>query len=182
MKINNLRYLIDIIGKFKDLKRSGWVAKKVDDPESDAEHSFSVALLAILLMPNNLDEKKCLEMALVHDLAEVYCGDYTPHDNITNEEKTNQELMAIKRVAEELNNEKLVSIFNEYLDKSSKESIFINAIDKLDNVITAAYYDKNNRSTVKVKKEFADYARQKIDELGNEDLLQDIKDILRQIV
>ncbi len=182
MKTNNLYQLIDIVGRFKDLKRKGWLIKKVINPESDAEHSFSVALLAMLLMPAGLDEKKCLEMALTHDLAEVYCGDYTPQDNITNEEKTAQELAAIKRLAKELNNEKLVSIFNEYLDKSSKESIFINAIDKLDNVITAAYYDKNNRTSVKLTPEFAGYAQRKINELGNDDWLQDIKEVLRRIV
>lgn len=182
MNLKNVQNLIDIIGRFKDLKRSGWLIKKVINPESDAEHSFSVALLAMLLMPAGLDEKKCFKMALVHDLAEVYSGDYTPQDNITIEEKQAKEEKAIKKLAEELNDRQLEDIFAEYIKKNTKESIFINAIDKLDNVITASYYDKNNRAPVKLTPEFADYAQQKIDELENENLLQDIKEVLRQIV
>lgn len=182
MNINDVQQLIDIIGKFKDLKRSGWIAKKVFMPESDAEHSFSVALLAMLLMSDDLDEEKCLKMALVHDLAEIYTGDYMPQDGITVEEKQAKEVKAVKRLADELNDEQLVDIFAEYLNKTSKESIFINAIDKLDNVITAAYYDKNNRAPAKIKKEFADYAVQKINKLPDIKSLQNIKEILKQIV
>lgn len=31
--------------------------------------------------------RKCLEFAIVHDLAESVVGDITPHDNIPKEEK-----------------------------------------------------------------------------------------------
>ena len=87
MNIKNVQQLIDVIGKFKDLKRSGWVNKKVVNPESDAEHSFSVAFMTMLMAPDNLDKEKCLKLALIHDLAEIYAGEYTPHENITAKEK-----------------------------------------------------------------------------------------------
>ena len=75
----------------------------------------------------------------------------------------------------------MIELFDEFEQKNTKESIFVNALDKLDNVITASYYDQNNRSEDKLVPEFSAYARKKIDELGNNDMLQPIKDILSNL-
>ena len=61
---DNLLNLINFLGRFKDLKRSGWLARKVSSPESDAEHSFSLAFQALLLTPSYLDRCRCIELAL----------------------------------------------------------------------------------------------------------------------
>lgn len=182
MSIKNAQQLIDIIGKFKDLKRSGWVRKQVSVPESDAEHSFSVALLAMLLAPDNLDKEKCLELALVHDLAEIYIGDYTPNDHITPETKQQKELMGMKQIADELGEGGLMGLFEEYAAKSSKEAIFINVLDKIDNVITAAYYDKNKRAPLKLTAEFSDYAQSKIAEMPDTEELKLANQLLQEII
>lgn len=46
----------------------------------------------------NLDRSKCLEMALIHDLAESIVGDITPDDGITAHEKHALELDAMVEV------------------------------------------------------------------------------------
>lgn len=182
MNIKNVQQLIDVIGKFKDLKRSGWVNKKVVNPESDAEHSFSVAFMTMLMAPDNLDKEKCLKLALIHDLAEIYAGDYTPDDNITAKEKQKKELIGIKRVADELGEGDLVDLFNEFTDQSSKEALFVNALDKIDNVITARYYDNNKRSPINLTAEFASYAKCKIDDMPDIKELQNIKQLLKDVI
>ncbi len=179
--IKNITQLIEIIGKFKDLKRSGWINKKVIDSESDAEHSFSVALLAFLLAPDDLDKEKCLKLALIHDLAEIYAGDFTPYDNITPQEKIHRERQGIAQIAEELGVNELIDLFNDFENKSSQEAIFINALDKIDNVITATYYDSHQRAKEPLAAEFCDYAYRKISTLSDNGQLSEIKQILENL-
>ena len=66
------------VGKSKRLLRTGWVREKVKDPESVAEHSFRVSVLAMVLTDKlgyDLDKNKLIKMALLHDLGEVITGD-----------------------------------------------------------------------------------------------------------
>ena len=71
MEKETIKNLIDVLGLVKDLKRTGWVMYGVDGAESDAEHSFGVAMLAMMLAPKEIDKLKCLELALVHDMADI---------------------------------------------------------------------------------------------------------------
>ena len=45
-----------------------------------------------------LNQIKCMELALVHDLAESLVGDITPFCGITKEEKKNMELKAMEDI------------------------------------------------------------------------------------
>jgi len=68
-------------GRLKEIKRSGWVNRGVKNPESIADHTFRMALMAwVMGRGKGLDMLRLLKMALVHDLCEVYAGDATPHD------------------------------------------------------------------------------------------------------
>lgn len=182
MNIKNTQQLIDIIGKFKDLKRTGWINHQVKNPESDADHSFSVALLALLLAPQSLNMEKCLKLALVHDLAEVYAGDYTPSDSIAPETKADLEYKAVERIAKEIEQGDLIELFTEYEAKKTKEAIFINALDKIDNVITATYYDQAKRAPNKLQGEFGKYADKKIAELSLISETEVTKELLKTVL
>ena len=89
--------------QLKNIYRQGWLKVRIglehkDKCESVADHSFSVALLALTIIEKNhlnLDALKCIKMGIIHELGEVYAGDYTPFDNITLEEKHNKEKEAI---------------------------------------------------------------------------------------
>ena len=141
MEKQTIRNIIDIIGKFKDLKRSGWVMYNIKLPESDADHSFGLALLVLLTAPENLDKYKCLKLALVHDLAEIYAGDFTPFDNITAQEKNRLETDAANRLA-----------------------------DKLETAMTAKYYDNNARAPRVLIDEFGAYAQKHADKYKGSEL------------
>src|SRR3989339_358145 len=80
---NLLKFLTES-GKLKTIPRSGWVLRGVKNPESIAEHTFRVALMAWTLgrQKHNFNIEKLIKIALVQDLCEVYAGDITPYDTI----------------------------------------------------------------------------------------------------
>lgn len=73
--------LVQLFDKLAALPRTGWLLRGVVDPESIAEHSFGVAVVASYLVDDlrakgeTVDGERVLRMALVHDLAEVFTGD-----------------------------------------------------------------------------------------------------------
>jgi len=84
-----IKFFIEI-GKLKRMPRRGWVIREVKNPESIAEHTFRVAIMAWVLAgkkDKKMNIEKLLKMALVHDLCEVYSGDITPYDSILPKDK-----------------------------------------------------------------------------------------------
>ena len=69
-------------------------------------------------------------------------------------------------------------VIYEFEQQTSKESLFVKILDKLDNVITAAYYDKNNRSEQKLTPEFKQHATTKIAQSGCDKIFLEIKQLL----
>ena len=91
----------------KQLYRQGWLRRGVpkDRCESVAEHSFSVAMLALWLADRvcaPLDVNKALRMALLHDFGEIYAGDFTPADLISEDEKSRLEEELVRQVLAKL--------------------------------------------------------------------------------
>lgn len=146
--------MIDLLGKLKDLKRSGWLRKGVIQPESVASHSFGVAFLVLLLAPSGLDKEKCLKMAVLHDIQETVVGDITPYDGVNFGEKSKKEKEAVGNLAVLLDYPEFVEIFDEFEAQKSPEARFMKDIDRLEAVLQAKYYDNNNRSSEKVFSEF----------------------------
>jgi len=70
--------------RLKRLRRTGWLDRSVSDPESSADHSWGVALLAWLLAREypDLNRERVLLLGLVHDLPEAVAGDPTPFDHV----------------------------------------------------------------------------------------------------
>ena len=94
----------------KNIYRQGWLKVRIglehrEKCESVADHSFSMALLAITMIEKYklpYDTLKCIKMCIIHELGEIYAGDYTPYDNITKEEKHLKEKEAIQKVLKPL--------------------------------------------------------------------------------
>ena len=154
--------VIELLGKLKDLKRSGWVMKKVSAPESVADHSWGVALLAVLLTPEGLDGHKCLQLAIVHDLQESIVGDITPADGIGREEKSRRERAAVGLLAEKLNFPELKALFEEFEALETPEARFVKDMDRIEAVLQARYYDMTQRSPEKLVPEFSAYAEKNL--------------------
>jgi len=71
-----------LIGRLKTLRRQGWIDRGVHEPESVADHSFRLALMAWVLAQArpDLNAERAAVIALVHDVAEAIAGDRTPFD------------------------------------------------------------------------------------------------------
>lgn len=180
MKQNYIKNIINTIGKFKDLKRSGWLMSNINLPESDADHSFGVALLVMMFAPESLDKQKCMELALIHDLAEIYAGDITPQDNISKEYKDKMEREGALRLSKELNWPKLTDLVAEYNDNKTREARFVGIIDKLETLMTAKYYTINKRSSLDFLEEFSKYAKKNVSKYNDEEL-SEIKEIINSL-
>ena len=149
MEKSEIRNLASVLGKMKAMKRNGWLKRGIKDTESAAEHSYSLAMLVLLLTPQGMDQLKCFKLALVHDLPEILCGDFVPGE-IDPEEKGRLELDAMSRIAANIGSEELTVLFDEFLAQETPEAKFVRALDKLDNVFTACFYeDKLHKTMVK---------------------------------
>jgi putative hydrolase of HD superfamily len=133
----------------KGLYRQGWLKRGVPEEraESVADHSFGTALLAVLLADTlrtdpefaGLDRQRCIEMALVHELGEVYVGDLTPVDGVSREDKYRQEREAFIKVVEGLpNGKELLTLWEDFETGASPEARFIRQLDRLEMGIQAA--------------------------------------------
>lgn len=170
--------IIDVIGKTKDLKRSGWKKCKVSQPESNAEHSFGMAILIMLYAPDNLNKERCLELAIIHDLAEIHNNDFIS-GKVTKEIKSRLEKKGMRQISQEIKNHEFYELFKEFEAQQTAEAKFVRAIDKLETVLTAKYYDNNNRSKFPqpLTPEFAQNAGKALNEIDSQDI-----DILREIL
>ena len=89
----------------KNIYRQGWIKnllgkEYISQIESIADHSWSVAMLAISVIEKyklKYDITKCMKLSIIHELGEIYAGDFTPSDNITKEKKHELEEKAIKK-------------------------------------------------------------------------------------
>lgn len=133
--------------QLKQLYRQGWLHNGIllENCESVAEHSFGVALLALVLADEysvELDTAKVIRMALIHDLGEIYAGDFTPADNIDRNDKYNLEKQSVMKVLEKLpNGFKWIALWEEYEIGESAESQFVKQLDKLEMALQASVYE-----------------------------------------
>lgn len=174
---NTIKVLLEDINK---LKRSGWLKHQVTNPESVAEHSYSVALSTLILAPTDMDRNKLIKMALIHDIQEIYAGDFTPHDSITPQEKSRLELSAAQKISKDLNNAEMLSLFMELEQGESREAKFIKDLDRMDAVILAQYYDNNKRAPQILMPEFLAYAEKKYIGGYNYDIVKTVYNELKK--
>ncbi len=132
------RELLEEALGLKELDRAGWKRVGVTNPESVADHSFGVALAALVLAPPHLDRARLLGMALVHDLAEVRVGDITPHDGVPREEKRRRESVAAHEMF--AHRPDLLALWAEAEAAETEEARFLKTLDRLDLRLTAERY------------------------------------------
>ena len=134
-----------LAGRLKDTPRAGWALRGIMSPESVAEHSQRVALLALVLAPRAeppLDVSRCVSLSLVHDLAEALVGDITPYDGVAADEKRRREEEAMRHLAGLAGDAGLLALWREYDAAESPEARFVKELDKLETVLQAAEYEE----------------------------------------
>ena len=131
--------------RLKALYRQGWLQRQVpkEKTESVADHSFGIAMLALLLCPPELEKLKVLEIALLHETGECIIGDLTPWDNFTEEEKSRMELEAVEEILTQLpDGKRLIGHWKEFEYETSEEGKFVRQLDKLEMGLQAEVYTK----------------------------------------
>lgn len=128
--------VIELLEEFKYIKRAMFCPKDLENRENDAEHSWHLAMMAIILHDeyDYLDLKKLLIFALIHDLPEIYAGDVPIHEISKREGKKEREEKAIEKLLskmDENNSKNFQEWFDEYENKKSKEARFIYQLDKI---------------------------------------------------
>jgi putative hydrolases of HD superfamily len=144
--IDDLSLFFRSVLELKSIRRAGWVLKvQVEDAESVADHTFSMATIAMLLSDIlGLDTHKVIKMVLMHDLAESIVGDYMPGD-VTSRQKLAKERKAMRLILSGLPKgirEEYGEIWLEYLHNSSEIAKFVHRIDKLEMALQAYQYAK----------------------------------------
>lgn len=75
-----------------------------DRKESTAEHSWSVTMIAMILMDRlkkefpSIDELRIIKLALIHDVVEIYAGDVSAFDTEARKNKTKDEIEALEKI------------------------------------------------------------------------------------
>ena len=167
------------IFKLKNLLRKGWQVtdcwREVGRAESDAEHIFSCAILALYIMEKEnlkLDHEKVLKLLLVHELCEIDAGDHTPLDDINSDEKFRLEYAGIQRLADDYGMDWMEELWLEFEEKKTPEAVFAKMIDKLECIMQSKIYSKTSNNPA-LYDEF--YERSKSVVEGYEKFIDEIK-------
>jgi putative hydrolase of HD superfamily len=131
--------------QLKQLYRQGWLDAGVpgDRCETVAEHSFGVAVLALLLAPDDLDRDRSVRMALLHDFGEIHAGDLTPRDGVPAIEKHRRERESVCAVlGGRPDSKELIELWEEYEAGETREARFVREIDRIEMALQGLVYEE----------------------------------------
>ncbi|KAF5275212.1 hypothetical protein FQR65_LT04245 [Abscondita terminalis] len=135
---------LKVVLNLKHSVRKGWEYKGVENAESIASHMYNMALMTFLLDDNStLDRLQCLQLAIVHDLAECIVGDITPQDNIPEDVKHKLEDEAMYNLTKDLGEvgKRIYELYDQYQKKETEEAKFVKDLDRFDLILTASEYE-----------------------------------------
>ncbi|PWZ02603.1 hypothetical protein BCV70DRAFT_196844 [Testicularia cyperi] len=136
--------------RLKTNKRTGWLHHRVPDPESIADHMYRMALLTILCpAEGDVNLGKCMQLAVVHDLAEAEVGDLTPLDGVDKKEKMRREKEAIEYFVHDLLGSspaglRIEELWEEYEARETKESKLVKDLDRFELCLQAVEYEREH--------------------------------------
>lgn len=134
-----LDFIIEI-DKSKEVVRQTYLSDG-SRKENDAEHSWHLAVMAILLSEyanEEIDVLKTVSMVLIHDLVEIDAGDTYAYDIIGNKTKREREIKAADRLFNILPSDqakKMRDLWEEFEKGDTPEARFAAALDKTQPVI-----------------------------------------------
>ena len=154
----NLIKFFEFASELKKIKRTGWIQRGIPNPESVADHSFRLALMALVLGKKlGMDVEKAVKMALVHDLPEAITGDIS-RDNIdeydsiagikpsvSDKKKIANEAKALKQIVKLLDKksrQEIVSLYMEFEERKTKTARLLKELDNLECLLQALEYKR----------------------------------------
>lgn len=135
--------LIKQVSFIKEIDKLKYIQRKTklfnsDRNENDAEHSWHLAMMTIVLAEHSdkpIDVLKVLKMVLIHDIVEIDAGDIFLYDTTKNHTNTDEELIAANRIfgllpAEQA--EEFITIWKEFEDGITDEAKFAKSMDRFE--------------------------------------------------
>jgi putative hydrolase of HD superfamily len=140
MQLNSLQQQINFIREIDKIK---YIQRKTrlinsDRPENDAEHSWHLAVMALVLAEHAkvpVDVLKVVKMVLIHDIVEIDAGDTFIYDLTKNHVNTADEYKAAQRIFGMLppaQAEELIATWVEFEAGETPEAKFARAMDRLE--------------------------------------------------
>lgn len=140
MEITDLFRQIEFIKEVDKLK---YIVRKTklfnsDRNENDAEHSWHLALMAIVLAGHAnvpVDVLKVVKMLLIHDIVEIDAGDTFIYDTQKSHDNTAEERAAANRIfglLPEAQAVELIAVWEEFEAHQTNEAKFARAMDRLE--------------------------------------------------
>ena len=145
--------LIQLLDRLALLPRTGWLLRGVADPESIAEHTLGVAVVAAALVDDvrargvEVDGERVLRMALVHDAAEIFTGDI-PMPAKTDALDSALSAAEDAQLAQVLPPE-MLALWRDAERGASLEARIVKAADKIQMVVKALTYEQQRRGDVR---------------------------------
>ena len=130
-----LDFMIEL-DKMKNLYRQTYVLHE-DRKENDAEHSWHLAILAMLLSEYSdepVDVLRVIKMLLVHDVVEIDAGDTYCYDSEGYKSKAEREEKAAQRIFGLLpddQREEFYALWREFEDSETADARFAAVLDRL---------------------------------------------------
>ncbi len=170
-KRKDLTQFFQYVLRLKYVKRAGWISKvKVQDPESVADHTFSMCAVSMVLSDIlRLDTERVMKMVILHDLAESIVGDYMPCE-ISKKQKMLKEKKAMNYILYCIPSSirpNYKKIWNEYLQNKTEVAQLVHRIDKFEMLLQANQYAKEGYSNKLLAQFFNSVKRHADDEKQN---------------
>jgi putative hydrolase of HD superfamily len=132
-----IKFIVEI-DQLKQIMRQSRLIDS-DRNENDAEHSWHLAIMAILLSEyaetKDIDVLKVVKMVLIHDLVEIDAGDTFCYDEKANEDKACRENRAAKRIFNILPQDQaqeICTLWREFEEMNTPEARFAACLDRLE--------------------------------------------------
>ena len=143
---NNLQQQVAFIKEIDKLKYIQRRTKLFNSNrhENDAEHSWHLAMMAIVLAGHaneQVDILKVLKMLLIHDIVEIDAGDTFMYDTAKDHNNTAEELEAAKRIFGMLPSaqaEEFIAIWQEFEAHETAEAKFARSMDRFEPLLQNA--------------------------------------------
>ena len=135
--------LLKQIEFIKEIDKLKYIQRKTklfnsDRNENDAEHSWHLAVMALILTQHantDIDILKVVKMVLIHDIVEIDAGEVFIYDTQKNHSNTDEELMAAKRIFGILPKEQaeeFIAVWEEFEAGETNEAKFARSMDRLE--------------------------------------------------
>ena len=180
-----LQFILEV-DKLKEIYRQSLLTNG-NRRENDAEHSWHLALMAIILSEHaneEVDILQVIKMVIIHDLVEIDAGDTFAYDEKGNLDKHERELKAADRIFNILPIDQakyIYELWDEFEKRETKEAKFAAMLDRFEPILLN--YTSGGKSWVKhsVTKQMV-INRNEHSKEGSEIVWQKIKKIIDDAV